>query len=481
MTHVEARPARPVAHAERGARPEGRSRRRAPSPVLLACAAAVLYLPFVGMGYGTDIDITNILRSGESIFDGGYRYSRPPGSFPHELLTGVLDRIGGAVAVNVASVGMAVAVLVLLARIVRREFGDRAARIAVVIVATQPWFWVAASSLGDYLYALALLLAGIDAHQRGRGVLALLAFGTAVGFRSGTGLLVASYLAAHLAGRWLDDDGRDASGDGPEAANGDGTDAAPASPAARTINLRDDRSSHRPGAPASPVTVRDTALVGVGAAAVAAAWFLPPWLSVGRTAQFLQNQLRAGDFGVMVARWGIKNLAFFGVVTLVVLAVRAPVLVDAVRRHRTSPLVRFAVLAAVVTEATYLRFPWKPIHLLPMIVAVAVLLAASRRTSNRLVAVVVASQVVLAAVSITIAAPDVADAATSGELDLGFTRGVVHNELDCRLRTESWSGHWPALDTPDADFAAVGVFACQARSWRAGAGPTKLSPNDPPG
>jgi hypothetical protein len=112
----------------------------------LALLSGLLYLPFTVLGYGTDVDITNVLRSGESLLDGDYRYSRPPGALPYEGLVGVLDRLGGPTAVNLASAAMAVALLVLLARLVSEELGERRARIAVVVVATQPWFWLAATS-----------------------------------------------------------------------------------------------------------------------------------------------------------------------------------------------------------------------------------------------------------------------------------------------------------------------------------------------
>lgn len=410
--------------------------RRWPRPTTLAALSGLAYLPFVGLGYGTDIDITNIRRSGESILAGDYRYSRPPGAFPHELVTGLLDRAGGAIAVNLGSVVMAVVTLVALAAIVEREHGARAGRIAVVVVATQPWFWVAASSLGDYLYALAALLVGIALAQRDQRIGAGLAFGLAIGFRSGTALLVAAWLLAEVTG-----------------------------------STRDAEPGTRPWSP-----VLRTGLVG---AVVGAAWFIPPWLSVGRTAQFLQNQLRAGDIAVMVARWGVKNVAFFGLVTLVVLVVRLPVLVDALRRFPDVVLVRFAVFAAVATELVYLRFPWKPVHLLPMVVCLALLLATSPSTTGRLVATVVACNLLLAVVSITVAEPDVADAATTGRFAPGFTAGVVVNEIACRLDPPGVEpdspvrdGGWPDLDTPAADFAAVRVFACQARSWRAGEGPS---------
>ncbi len=416
-----------------------RPTRRLPSPTRLAVLAGALYLPFVGLGYGTDIDITNIRRSGESILAGDYRYSRPPGAFPHELVTGLLDRIGGPALVNLGSVAMAVVTLVALARVVERRHGERAGRIAVVLVATQPWFWVAATSLGDYLYALALLLLGIDAAQRDRRWWAALAFGTAIGFRSATALLVGAYLLAELTGASVEDDPR----------------------AVRADTWRE--------------RWHGVLRTGIAAAVLGLAWFIPPWLSVGRTTQFLENQLRAGDFGVMVARWGVKNVAFFGLLTAVVLAVRVPVLWAAVRRFRELVLVRFALFAALLTEVVYLRFPWKPVHLLPMAVCIAILLAVGPRTSNRFVGVLVASQLLLAVVSVTIAEPDVADAATTGRLRVGLTAGVVVNDIDCRL-DRPFEGTWPDLDTAAADFAAVDVFACQARSWRAGAGPDLTAP-----
>jgi hypothetical protein len=411
----------------------GRGGWRAPRPTRLALLAGLLYLPFVGLGYGTDIDVTNIRRSGESILEGNYRYSRPPGAFPHEAITGLLDHLGGPVLVNVGSALVAVVVLVTLAHLVERRHGARAGRIAVLVAGTQPWLWIAATSLGDYVYALGFLLLGIDAAQRDRRVVAGLAFGTAVGFRSATALLVAAYLLAEVTGSSVDDD--------------------PDLPADQV------RASHW----------RATFTTAVVTLVLGAAWFVPPWLSVGRTAQFLQNQLRAGPFFVMVGRWGVKNVAFFGVVALVVLAFRAPVLLAAVARFRELVLVRFAVYAAVVTEVLYLRFPWKPVHLLPMAVCGAILLAVSHRTSNRLVAVLVAGQLLFAVVSVSVARPDVVDDARSGRLAPGFTRGVVLNDVDCRLHPP-FEGTWPSLDSIEADLAAVRVFQCQARSWRAGAG-----------
>jgi hypothetical protein len=403
-------------------------RRRSPSARQLALLAGAAYVPFTALGYGTDVDITNVLRSGETLLAGEYRYSRPPGALPYEALVGVLDRIGGSLAVNLASVAAAVALLLALAQLLHDAFGARAARIGVVVVATQPWFWVAATSLGDYLFALALLLAGVLAARRDHRLLAGVAFATAIAFRSTTALLVAAYLLAELVGPAGDEH---------------------ADPAGR-----------RPPLSAVARTAAVTVAVGV-------LWFVPAWLSVGRTGRFLVNEFETTGLWAMVGRWGVKNLGFFGVAGVVVLLALLPVLLAGLRRGRHHVLVRFAVLGALVAEVLFLRFPWKPVHLLPVLVALAVLLAASPRVRTRHVVAVVASHLLLAVGSITVAEPDITNAATTGRLHLGVTWGVVVNEIDCRVNPP-FEGDWPDLDTPAADYAAIDVFTCQARSWRPG-------------
>jgi hypothetical protein len=432
MTEVQARPHVP----DTGVRPvlddEPDHRWRALTAHRLALLSGLLYLPFITLGYGTDVDITNVLRSGESLLDGRYRYSRPPGALPYEALVGVLDRLGGPTAVNLASAVMAVALLVLLARLLSDELGARRARIAVAVVATQPWFWLAATSLGDYVFALGFLLAGVLAARHDRRILAGLAFATAVAFRSSTAFLVWAYLFAELVGA------RGGLGGG---------DAVRPAPASRW---------------------RDAAVTGVVTALAGLAWFIPSWLSVGRTSQFLVNEFQTTGFLAMVGRWGVKNIAFFGVFTLVVLIVLAPTLLGGLRFARTSVLVRFTVLVAIAAEVLFLRFPWKPVHLLPVLLCLAVLLAASPRTRTWHVGALMASQALLAIVSITVAEPDITNAATTGRLNLGVQWGVVVNDVDCRIEPPYGEGGWPDLDTPAADYAAIDVFTCQARSWRPG-------------
>lgn len=426
MTEVEARPhgSPPVLEDEPEPRWPALTSHR------LALLSGLLYLPFTVLGYGTDVDITNVLRSGESLLDGRYRYSRPPGALPYEALVGVLDRLGGPTAVSLASAVMAVTLLVLLARLLRDELGERRARVGVAVIATQPWFWLAATSLGDYLFALALLLAGALAARHDRRILAGLAFATAIAFRSSTAFLVWAYLLAELVG--------------------------PRGGLRGVV------------APAPASRWRDAITTGATTALAGLLWFVPSWLSVGRTGRFLVNEFETTGLVAMVGRWGVKNIAFFGVFSLVVLVALIPVLLAGLRLVRTSVLVRFTVLVALAAELLFLRFPWKPVHLLPVLLCLAVLLAASPRTRPWHVAALVGSQVLLAFVSITVAEPDITNAATTGRLHLGVEWGVVVNDLDCRIDPPYGEGGWPDLDTPAADYAAIDVFTCQARSWRPG-------------
>jgi len=419
MTDVARGGSAPARGAPRVVDDEPPRAHRSPSARQLALGFGVAYLPFATLGYGTDVDITNVLRSGESLLDGEYRYSRPPGTLPYEALVGVLDRFAGPTAIGLASVAMAVVLLGALADLVAGAYGESRARIAVVVVGTQPWFLLAATSLGEYVFALGLLLLGVLAARCDRRVWAGIAFATAIAFRSTTAVLVAAHLAAELLG------------------------------------------------PRRAVRRRDVVRTGIVTVLLGLAWFVPAWLSVGRTSRFLVNEFETTGFVALVGRWGVKNIGFFGLPALLVLAVSLPVLLAAARQWRGDVLVRFAVLAATGAEALFLRFPWKPVHLLPVLVCVALLVAASPRTRPVHVIALVGAQLLLAVVSITVAAPDVTNAATTGRLDPGVTWGVVVNEVDCRV-DPPFDGGWPDLDVPAADYAAIDAFTCQARSWRPG-------------
>lgn len=386
------------------------TRRRTDSSVRLVIAAFVIGLPTVFLGYGTDIDIANVLRAGQSFFEGEYQLSRPPGNLPYEVGAYVLDRVLGSTGVVLGSLVTSALALLALAALMRTESLEPYPTIAVVLAS--PWWWLASTSLGDYLLALALVLAGARARTSDSVWLAGLCFGLAIGVRASTVGLVAAWLLADLWGR---------------------------------------RQRHE---------IFALVATGVLTVAIAALCFVPGWLSSGRSFAFVTTETQVTNLMTLFGRWGVKNLAFWGVGAMVVMAwwlvTRARV--DVV--WNDSRLVRFAVLGAVWTEAVYLRFPWKPLHLLPALLFAAILIA---RAPRRLQWTLAAALALNAVLTLTVATPDVPHRATTGELNLELRAGVVITDLGCRLDDRH---PWPDIGTVAAYDRSVALFDCQADLWR---------------
>ncbi|MGH9258855.1 MAG: hypothetical protein ACRD08_03000, partial [Acidimicrobiales bacterium] len=75
----------------------------------LVVVTAAVTLPLVWMGYGTDIDVTDVLASADSIRRGDYMPSRPPGVPVFEAIAAVLDPVGGHLLLNLATAAAGVA------------------------------------------------------------------------------------------------------------------------------------------------------------------------------------------------------------------------------------------------------------------------------------------------------------------------------------------------------------------------------------
>ena len=99
-------------------------------------------------------------------------------------------------------------------------------------------------------------------------------------------------------------------------------------------------------------------------------------------------------------------------------------------------MVRFAAVVLVAEEVLFFRLPFKPVHLLPVIAAVALLAGAAPLANRRWLAALVVAQLVGAFVGTTLAAPDRPDGAESGTIELHLTSGVLLNDVRCRLRDD---------------------------------------------
>jgi hypothetical protein len=292
---------------------------------------------------------------------------------------------------------------------------------ALALVAN-PWFIIGASSLTDAVWAIALALLGAVQAKRGRPVVAGALFGLAVGCRGSTALVVVAWLLAERTGR-----------------------------------------------PADRPPWRSTLLSGGTAVAVGVVCFVPAWLAAGGSLHFLDTHFEFLGWTSHLGRWFTKNLVVMTIPGALALAVAVPGLAAALRRWSERTTVRFAVFVIAFGELLFLRLPFKPIHLLPVVAAAVLLVGASDR--RWLLGGLVAAQVLGGAIGVTVARPDVPDRATAGAVELHLTKGPLVNDIACRL-DDRRRGPWPdpvdPQEEPGAQARATENFACQSRAWRPG-------------
>lgn len=394
--------------------------RERPGSVVLGCVLA--YLPFTLLGYGTDIDVGNVLRSGRTWVDEGrYDVSRRPGATVHELGTAILDRVGGSVAVNLGGVAFAALALWSLQALTRDD-GARWPGWPTLLLAANPWFWLAATSLGDFVWALGLGLGGALLARRDRRVLAGVLFGLGMGSRSSTVLLALAWLIAERTGA----------------------------------------REHRPSWRATVTTAATGAAVGV-------VLFIPPWLDAGQSFGFLEHQLPFAGWGLHLGRWAVKNAAVIGVPAGIVFLLGIRRGFGALARWRASVVVRFSVLLIIASELLFLRLPYKPVHLLPVVAGVALLVGASPAVKQRWLVALVAAQLLGGVVSSTIGEPDVPHNASTGRVAFQLTEGPLLNDVRCRL-DDRRDGPWPDPTDPLQLQAALTrsaiLFDCQSETWK---------------
>ena len=398
------------------------ARRRGDLPLRwLLVGTAIAYLPFTFLGYGTDIDVDDVLRSGRLALDGDYEPARAAGAAPFELAVGVLDRIGGALLVNLAGVAFALLALWCVHRLLVHDRADWPGLTALAL-AVNPWFWIASTSLGEVIWAVALALTGALAAARGRRFAGGALFGLALGCRPAIVVMVVAWLVAE-----------------------------------------------RTGAESARPSWRSTAVTTLTAAVVAVACFVPAFLDAGGSLDFVDPGIDVDGWGVQLGRFAVKNVATATILGTITLLVGLRHLRAAAARRRLSAVARFALVAVLLGELLFLAFPDKPVHLLPVVAAVALLVGAAPLADRRWLLVLVAAQLVSALVGSTLAAPDEADGRDSGKLRFRPADGVLVNDVRCRL-DDLDRGAW-RLGESDAERAetearADANWTCQRDAWR---------------
>lgn len=364
--------------------PRGEAGARGPRELsdrtLVAIAAAVT-LPLVWMGYGTDIDIADVRSSAATIRHGDYVPSRPPGVPVFEAVTAVLDPIGGHLLLNLATAAAGAATVVGIARLVRHWGRPNGDLVALAFLAS-PATVIAATSAGDFIWAVAFTVWGTLHHLRNRPVVAGVLFALAIGSRLSSVFLVAALLAAD---GWARDRRR---------------------ACLRTLAV---------------------------ALPLGALLYLPSWAFYDWSADILRTAEGWRSFANNLGRFAYKNYATGGVLLVVVAAVATPALARALRRFGHDPLVRLGAGAFVVTEALYLVLPWKLLHLLPALMGLLLWLAASDRNRRPFLWLTIAAVALNGFVTFRPLIPDAPTEARSGRWDPAVTVGLLLNDIDCRL------------------------------------------------
>ena len=368
-----------------------------------AAIGASVAVPLVVSGPGNDLDVANVFRSGRAIARHlSYVPSRPPGAPVHEAIVGVLDLLGGPLLTNLGSLAAAVLLLVGLHRLLRHEGLGTGGLWAVGLVAANPWFVIAATSTADYVFALAFVIGAALALRSGRPVAAGLLAAASMGCRIGSGALVAAMLLAEL--------------------------AEPAAPAIDSPALVDDDASATVP-PSSPR--RRVAIVAVVAGVATVALFVPAYLSA-HGLSFADNNFSTSSLAVQLGRALAKDLNLFGPPAAVVALLALPAVALAIGRWRASWLVRFAAVGFVGSQLLFIRFPWKMAHLLPCVLCLAILLGVALDAKPRLLAALVALQLLFCAVRINVVQPNDPNQATSGKVGVSVGWGPVVRDWQCR-------------------------------------------------
>jgi hypothetical protein len=347
---------------------------------VLALVTGAVTLPILWMGYGTDLDIEAVLATAGRIRDLDYLPSRNPGVPVVETIVALLDPVGGHLLVNLATAGALAATVVGIARLVQAWGHDNGDLVALAFLAS-PIVIIAGTQTADFVWAAAFFVWGALALLRDRPLPAGVLLALTIGSRSSSLLLIVALLAAVA---W--------------------------DPAGRRRCLR-----------AAAVLVPGALLL-----------YVPAWLSFDRTFGFLTAT--DGWYGLAnnLGRFVVKNYAVGGVALAVVVAVALPALVRSLGRWNDDPMLRFAVLGLVATEALFLRVPWKPTHLVPCLMTLLLWVAASDRNRRRFLWVLVGAMAINGLVVFRPFIADVPNSTQGADFEPAVTVGWLLNEIDCR-------------------------------------------------
>jgi hypothetical protein len=170
--------------------------------------------------------------------------------------------------------------------------------------------------------------------------------------------------------------------------------------------------------------------------------FLPPYFAAGSSVAFANNDFATTSPLNLVGRALAKDLYFLGPYATIALLVAIPAVVRALPQWRTSWPLRFGLIGLVGSQLLFLRFPWKMGHLIPTLVCLSIVLAVALARRPRLLAVLVALELLFGIVNVELFRPDNPNEATGAQFDLDVRLGPFIEDTRCRREDEqAWVGN----------------------------------------
>lgn len=342
-------------------------------------SAILLNIPFLFMGYGSDIDTYGVLEVGRHFsqtFD--YIPSRGPGFFVFETITFFMDQLGGSVLTNATIMGMALVSVYGFLRLCKTYSIPGYHYLALVMI-VHPFFWANAACTMDYLMAVGFVFLGIIQFLRGHYFTAGAAFALGAGSRLTIVLLAGGFLVWQFI----------------------------------------IRSKNRSKLIQSGLVFLLFTIV----------FYLPPADFSQWTTRFLVASVGGSEYWtpiMRIGRWGYKNLMFWSIPAVLWMAFLFFMGIknngfSLFRQSEWLPAV--AILIVLTYESFYLGIPTEPSYLIPTIPLVLIIFGVSvgdRRWPTLILAVILC---ISAFVTINVAQPDLGNRATTAEIGMWLEPG----------------------------------------------------------
>ncbi len=361
--------------------------------VILNVMMLFIYLPFVFLGYGVDIDIFGSLRAGENFFQ-TFKYvpSRPPGYFLFETGLYMLSQFGGYVLTNIFTVFLSILVVNFFV-IILKYFNIRSWFLLAMCLIFHPYFMINASSSMDYLWALCFVcmgfVFGLHKHYLWSGVF----WGLAIGVRL-TSLIAVIFLFLYLI------------------------------------------FHHRHG---------KLWFAFITLAVLSVLFYIPSFIWADYSINFLHaltGEHQLWTFYLRMGRWVYKNIYFWGLPSFVILGISIFIYFKDIRCKIRIPIVYFSIFIIISYLVLFFKYPLAIDYLLPILPFSLIVMGFV--FDNKVHILILMSLILYNFFNVNIARPNVKNYATSAKYGLFIEKGpfLQHLKKRYQLRYCKTSDSW---------------------------------------